>query len=318
MFGGSLREERYSVAIRTKKMGVGTFAVGVFDWFARYQTGRDLLASVTTSNIADFLAKPWLSPALVTLGIVLWLMDKKRNGDASDDLPAPMPPVTAKSTVEGSGNSTANATGGAGGSVIQHQHFYPPATIPNKQPEAPKKEPTRFRWSVKFLSVDSVDMSMREDIDTRLMVFREIDHDTGLKGVVVCFRNEPIFGQRAESAENVTGHLILKDENRKEVGKGISKACWLNTPWDMADIDVGESRRLILLACSTGGKSAVPCKVRNSSDDYVNDEAIAVDLGRVRFIEVMLLDSWKNLLLRPLTFEIKLGNGCPSAVMLPS
>jgi hypothetical protein len=59
-------------------------------------------------------------------------------------------------------------------------------------------------------------------------------------GIVACFRNEAVYGQRAYNAEDVTAHLILRDLNGQEVGNGVSRACWLNTSSDMVDIKVSK------------------------------------------------------------------------------
>ena len=58
-------------------------ALGILDWFGRYESARDLLATIVGSHLMNFLSQPWLSPVLVMVGFALLLAPRLRKQRAS-------------------------------------------------------------------------------------------------------------------------------------------------------------------------------------------------------------------------------------------
>ncbi len=218
---------------------------------------------------------------------------------------------------------------------IQKQEFNPvfsPSIVvaPHPSPTPPPVSVTppnkdSSKWDVRFLSARPVNIAASQDDEVGLVIFREVNHYTGFAGIVACFRNEAIYGKRSYNAENVTAHLVMKNRSGQEIGVGISRGCWLNTPNDMIDIDVSESQCVVLaLVHAKPNEQAaavfIPCKKRANSvyGDSVTDEAIDIDPEQIAAIEIRLLNSWKFLLLEPTTVNFAIKDGRPLVVRQPS
>jgi hypothetical protein len=263
------------------------------------------------NHFADFVLSPSF-PAILGIVVIVIALDLWRKEKERQEQPPIRavydPPAQPDTKIEASGNSS--ATGGSVGPIY--------IGIP-APPEAHKPvQPTRDspKWNIAPLPPRTINIMGDEDEVGRL-IFREMDHDTGLLGVVVGFRNEPIYGERSYRAENVSAHLIQRDALGQEIGVGISKACWLNNPSDTEDIEITESRCVVLMVTNKS-EVVIPCKVRPAIDDGtgVEDKTIPIN-NRTAVIEARIVNRF-GLLLHPLNFAITFEDDRPVAVRRPS
>lgn len=61
----------------SKSVGFGLSIIGGLDWFARFQTVKDIIASRTGREFATILSTGWLSPVLIAIGIGLFFWDRR-------------------------------------------------------------------------------------------------------------------------------------------------------------------------------------------------------------------------------------------------
>ena len=152
------------------------------------------------------------------------------------------------------------------------------------------------------------------------MSFHEISEKSDYVGVVVCFRNEAIYGQRVESIHNAKAHLKLFDQDGAEIGTGISRACWLGEKADMVELSPGGGAACVLAIVSSKYRSTVPYKRRvraGFGGDIVKDESLDLE-NLPHTIEISLLDTDNQLLLPPIRVGLILANGTLTANIAPS
>lgn len=182
----------------------------------------------------------------------------------------------------------------------------PTLSAPVKPLQSSQKPTEYVRTNIKCINVRTVDIALNRDRDH--ITFKEINYETGIRAAIASFRNAPSFGNQISDAENVTAHLILRDEDGQEIGTGVSRVCWLNSSYDMVDIDVGESEHVVLLVLKEQSLFIPFWKRRcDGGGDAITLESVEVN-NRVAAIEVTLLDSRKYQLLPKVAIKISLEN----------
>jgi hypothetical protein len=140
---------------------------------------------------------------------------------------------------------------------------------------------------------------------------------TDVLAVVACFRNEPAADRTVLDADHVTANVVYRDSQGREIGEGISRACWLNSEYDIVDFEVGESHCAILVSQANKTLFA-PYKRRQRTN-----HGTALLPGEYQFgelissIELRLLSSRKHLLLPSIVFDFSVVGGVPQAVARP-
>lgn len=98
-------------------MGFWAIAIGIFDWFARYETGKDLIAKATTTKVADIASQWWLSPLILIVGFSLLYLDKYVLAPEVSANESPNPSSVVETMVEKRGNSSATSGNASVGDV---------------------------------------------------------------------------------------------------------------------------------------------------------------------------------------------------------
>jgi hypothetical protein len=182
-----------------------------------------------------------------------------------------------------------------------------PTSPPAPQSAVPPRKP-----NVHYKSARTCYLGIDEDV-TGGFILREIDHDTGASGIVVCYRNEPTAGIR--TASDVAVHLTLRDAEGKEIGTGVSKACWLNTPKDDIDLEPDIPQHVVLLVAEKE-EVTVPWKEWRSSVGRL-ESGFYSPPRPVASIEVEIIDSRGEPLMPKLTFSVSMGAGPLAAGFTP-
>jgi len=123
---------------------------------------------------------------------------------------------------------------------------------------------------------------------------------------VASFRNVSTNGV---NAENVTAHLRLYDSGGKELLTGISRLCWLDSSFDMTDINVEETGHVVLLVRKDRGLY-IPWKRRsNTSAGDLLENGMVDAPTNLASMEITILSEWNRRLLPPRFVEVSLDNG---------
>ncbi len=181
----------------------------------------------------------------------------------------------------------------------------PAPPLPTVQSTIPRRKP-----NVHFKSVRTCHLGIGDDAAGEF-ILREIDHDTGASGIVACYRNDPITGVR--TASDVGAHLTLRDAEGREIGTGVSKACWLNNPNDTIDLESGIPQHVVLLVTD---KEAVTVPWKHWKSPVLDSGFYTVPKP-VASIEVEIIDSWGEPLLPKLTFSVSMQAGLLTAELKP-
>ena len=163
-----------------------------------------------------------------------------------------------------------------------------PARVPVRQEDVP------LHIDARCIAARVAQIEVSTDGRGGQPVIREVNYPTDGTAVIASVRNVSTNGV---NAEDVTAHLKLYDANRKELLTGISKLCWLNSVYEMVDINVEETEHVVLLV-RKGGNTFIPFKkcVTTSSGDYLeNGKVIAPP--NLAMIEVTVLNAWNRKLL---------------------
>ena len=140
---------------------------------------------------------------------------------------------SSASKVEGSGNSTANATGG---SITQHFHG------PLAQASAPTVDAAREP----FPCIERLDIRSAKVLHTNGRADKWFEHENGFLAHIIEFRNRHAeMGKEGAKARNVVARLIFTPMNSKRIINNA--ACWLDEPTQCATLEPGETRRLMIV-----------------------------------------------------------------------
>jgi len=109
--------------------------------------------------------------------------------------------------------------------------------------------------------------------------------------------------------------LVYRDKEGREIGSGISLACWLgDPPGDIVDFPVGQTHCVILAILETNGQLVNPYRKRTRSSwgDGLGTEFYELNTD-LKSIELRIL-SGDDLLAEPIYLEFDISDGRPTAV----
>ncbi len=221
-------------------MGFGAIIVGIIDWIARVQTGRDIYAWIKSkpSSVLSW----WASPLILAIGFLILYADKwwmRKHEEKRHEIPS--------ATVTGA-QSTSNATGGAGGSStatgIRELHLHGISALPAVParviPHEEKREPHNI------LLVRPKKVFVEDAMNGSGLYERE--YPTGYQAFVACLRNEPTTTSQPSDEKYVTASVVCLDDQNVEIEEGVSGVCWLNRESPIVDFLVGGPTNNAVLA----------------------------------------------------------------------
>jgi hypothetical protein len=224
------------MATRAKKMGIGTIAIGAFDWFARYQTGKDLIATVTTPHVASLATTWWVSPLVIGIGFLILFWDKlfTRTPDVG---PPETPPPSSSATVKDSGNSTANAVGNK---LEHHVHYHSPAEdIVKQKPERKPEKKPRSRPTIEFVKPRLVYAA--PDEYGSLWTYARPNSQS--RAVIAPLYYQPKSELRANLYARA--HIVLKDAD-SDVRVVVPTAVWLEENLNHVVMSPGDEKSVLI------------------------------------------------------------------------
>jgi hypothetical protein len=135
--------------------------------------------------------------------------------------------------------------------------------------------------------------------------FYETAAKTHIMGIVVCFRNDAVYGETINPIHNARAHLKFFNHEGIEIGTGYSRSFWLGEKADLFDLVPGGESGCVIAIIASAQKITVPLKHRTPTSwgESLRDEFI--DLEHLPHIaEVSLLDANNQLLLEPIRMEL--------------
>jgi len=290
-------------AVQKKRAGIGSMVLGAFDWTCRFDAMRDFVARASTNNVATFVhdSSWWVAPALIVIGIVLLLWDRSGRLGLEEAEPSTS---SSKAAVKDRANATATGGSATIGDINIYTHPpQPVATVSSPRPVSPSEVPLQINVRCISARVTNIDL----DMDSRgEPIIREVNSSTGTMAAVASFRNVSTNGV---NAENVTAHLRLYDSGGKELLTGISRLCWLDSSFDMTDINVEETGHVVLLVRKDRGLY-IPWKRRsNTSAGDLLENGMVDAPTNLASMEITILSEWNRRLLPPRFVEVSLDNG---------
>ncbi|MGH9494977.1 MAG: hypothetical protein ACRD3B_08275 [Candidatus Sulfotelmatobacter sp.] len=266
--------------VEGKKVGLGTIFVGAVDWYARYQTGRDLWAWASNGSPVKE-SHWWVSPAIIIVGFGILFWERIAHIFTSTE-ELPHPSASNSSSASNSGNPSANAVGGAGGSVsFGDIHIGVPAAAPPTILPAP--EPTKTR-SPNLKCIGARTIFVQRSSSNKIDYFEETASQIGTKGLVVAFRNEELEEGDVCSAFEVEARLRFRNSDGAEINTGVDNACWLDNWKYSMDIGVEEAKHVVLLIRQSDGYTYIPFRRPSQTG------TIQVNRKDVYKIDIKLID----------------------------
>lgn len=173
---------------------------------------------------------------------------------------------------------------------------------PHAQPSEPRRPNIIFRRAAPLKVYVRGDGGVLEFIE---------GEDTELPdAIIACFRNEPDMGRRVKDADCVRAQIIYRNAENEEIEDGVSAACWIGSNFETIDFGVGETH-CVVLGIIQDGALLVPWKRRKR--EWNGDSIVTEDktFRGVSSIEVRLIGSFNELLLKPVTFNFSIINEQP-------
>jgi hypothetical protein len=132
---------------------------------------------------------------------------------------------------------------------------------------------------------------------------REKHFNSSIAGAVACFRNESSTEKTVAGVSYVRGSISFIDDDGKEIGEGISEACWVDK-FGSVDFDVRQSHCLIVAVLGSNGEVCCPYVEEKHSSFGAFDAVEGLTLPKIpKRVEVHILRG-SNLLLKT-TFDLK-------------
>jgi hypothetical protein len=139
-------------------------------------------------------------------------------------------------------------------------------------------------------------------------IFYESQSQEDARGIIACFRNEPSTSRSVFDADCVRAQIVYRKDQEKEIGDGVSSACWLGHDLDMINFRLGESHCVLLGFLDGGNGLVVPWKrrQRHSDGDTISLESLTFEA--VASMEIRLIGENNGLLLAPLVLDVSITN----------
>jgi hypothetical protein len=137
------------------------------------------------------------------------------------------------------------------------------------------------------------------------LVITETSQPSPDEGLVVCFRNEAVFGRNIRSANGVTAHLRFFDAERREIGIGVSGVVWLNNRHLVMNLGADESACVVVAHAAHDRRVYVHWKERRAADlgaYIIQDREGMLDVDP-EFVQIRLTGARGELLLPPVTID---------------
>jgi len=263
----------------TERIGLTTILIGAIDWFTRYDLVKGLVTKVAGAGFSAYVAQWWLSPLILVIGFGLPYLPRIIEFLISVGSPPHYEPATwdkppsVKASVEDSGNS--NATGGSATATIGDIHIHPPMVATSSSstqlPALPKFTPRRERV-VYIEHSEPIVRAVHLDNENvwRIGATRNYGDENAV-GILLPLYFDAKQSDAGARMEYTRVHLIFKTSSLPPVR--VDHACWVNASYDTMELDVGETKHIVLALLVTGkeSESVAPITIstnRTKSDWY--------------------------------------------------
>lgn len=179
-------------------------------------------------------------------------------------------------------------------------NVYPPPTLP--APSPPRTSQPGPTPNLRLLGTRATWFTQEQD-GRPIHEDKERHFNSSIAGAVACFRNESSAEKTVAGVSYVRGSISFIDDDGKEIGEGISKACWVDK-FGSVDFEVRQSHCLIVAALGTNGEVCCPYVAEKHSNFGVFDVVEGLTLPKIpKRVEVHILRG-SNLLLKT-SFDLK-------------